>query len=160
MANENLEDEPKGVAGWLAVFVTILGLISPIRIMMSLLLEFGLPWQFDWDPTLTFGWTINVLAIGFSIYLAYQLYVQTSWRIVRFVILGLWVLGIGVPLAVWVFAFISTPDQMEGLLGDFLTDMFRGTIFSGVWTLYLLNSKRVRNTYAKSDGDIIAETFA
>lgn len=34
---------------------------------------------------------------------------------------------------------------------DILGSLFRSIFFAGLWTAYLLRSKRVRNTYAKEE---------
>lgn len=160
MTDDNKQAELKGVAGWLAFLVTVLGLVSPTNKMLDLFNNLGLPWDYDWEPVLTMTWLLNLAAIFFSVYLAYRLFVGRDWQTVRFVIAGVWVISVGTTIAIWAIAYLIAPDELNDEMGVFMGELLRGVVFGTVWTLYLLNSKRVRNTYSDSGHDGIAQTFS
>jgi hypothetical protein len=153
----------RGVGGWLAFLVIILAVLTPLRILVSTLQLYN-------DPTIAaaFGsrWALiqaieiglSVATVLFSWYLAWRLNAVEVWRTVQIVIAGLWILSLGT-LAVEVLAVSLLGGLPLGAMLEAMTvEIVRGFVFSGIWTAYLLKSRRVANTYGDREEEV-AEVF-
>jgi hypothetical protein len=81
-------------------------------------------------------------------YLAWRLVAVHVPGTVRIVVAGLWLLGLGL-VVVEAIAVASTGRvALGGLLSSAFAELAGNGLFCLVWTLYLLKSRRVANTYA------------
>jgi hypothetical protein len=129
-----MKNEPYGVRGWLALFCFTL-IAGPVS---HLILSANLARSMT-DPAELFGlW----LAVGTkfaldlpALYKMMKVYKPSS---VKFAV---WVLWIGGPGLAFLDLAVDLVDE------QFAKRLLWQILIAGVWTLYLLNSKRVRNTY-------------
>lgn len=157
------DSDLRGIGGWLAFLLIVLAVFSPIRIVISTV-------QIYSDPTIAavFGqrWGLvqgveiflSALDIAGFWYVAWRLNSVHVWQSVRIAIAGLWILGLGVMmveiLAVAAIGGIPVGTMLEGGA----VDIARSIVFAGVWSAYLLKSRRVANTYADREENV-AEVF-
>ena len=124
----------EGVHGWLLFFCVILVIISPLANFLEAAKYKNLPWG---------AWILALALEGFSIYAGVEL-----WRVapgaVKKAKAFLWTyLAFTVTGGV---AFLSLSD--EATAKD-LADTLRSVVFFCFWYLYLIRSKRVKNTYCR-----------
>ncbi len=144
--------EYEGVGGWLAFFLVTLGIISPALMIFT-------TWRDLSDPLLplaygdSFGsiqlvaWGITIVTALLCWFVVYRLLRVLKWRSVVIAIVSLWVIALtNTFIGAWA---ISTVAGLP--LADFLkelnVELVRPFIYAGVWTAYLLISRRVANTY-------------
>lgn len=144
-----------GVGGWLAFFIIILAVFSPLRAILATATLHGDPsistaFGDAWGPMITIEWLITAAQIGAFWFVAWRLNSVHEWQSVRVAIAGIWV----VPLVGYVLELAAASFIGGFALGDILPgalpDLGRSIIFGGIWTAYLLRSERVANTYGKS----------
>jgi hypothetical protein len=157
------DSELRGVGGWLAFLVIVLAALTPIRIVVSTLEVYSdpaLPGVFgrNWGLVQAVEIGLSVLSIAFSLYLAWRLNSVHTPRTIRLVIPGLWILSLGVMAAELIVLSILGGLPIDAMAGAVAPELFRGAIFAGVWTAYLLKSERVANTYAEPE-DEVSEVF-
>ncbi len=153
----------RGVGGWLALLIAALGLFTPLRTVFEMI---GL-WSLDASvigltadkviPLQRVGTGFSVLRLAIAFYVAWRLYSVHVPATVRIAIRGLWLLALVTPIAetlVWT-AFLGASDE---LLGSVVVQAVQGTVFAGLWTAYLLRSRRVANTYTPDHDS--ADVFA
>jgi hypothetical protein len=149
-----------GVGGWLALLVLGLVLLGPLRAVTQLsdalsATEVATPQLVAhpiWESYKTWAWAIVISAAALSIFTGARLVVSREASVVKYAIISLWICGplaavaLGVVLPFWAFSEYMTVQ-------DFMADkeLQLGILVSvGVtvlWTVYLTNSKRVRDTY-------------
>ncbi|NLC23472.1 MAG: DUF2569 domain-containing protein [Oxalobacter sp.] len=143
----------QGVGGWLAFLVISMGILSPIYSLYSFFRE-----TTEWHAAAILMLVINLAACGFYVYGAWRLNSRHVWRSVRLAIICLWVGGflatiflllVGLIFGGWAgVASVLSADK----------DGVRQFIYPTVWTLYLLRSVRVKNTYRReSDKEELAQ---
>lgn len=149
--------EVKGVGGWLAFLMISLAILSPLRnffgfyvnviVMEKVKHLAGNPL---WTTYKVIVLVLMVLGCTLLILAAYRLWRDRVWRSVRFAIMAMWLAGVGLDALALVvlfcvfgggFAMVAWQNGIQGVLS--------GMVFPVIWTLYLLRSKRVRNTYRK-----------
>lgn len=142
---ESIEKQPKektqkleGFSGWLAWFG--LGIfVTPIFIFFSMIIE---PETYD-----NLGIFFNILIIIGYIWLIYLM-------VKRRKIFRKWFLGIGT-FQIILIGLIAIGANSESYLysqtelSDINTSAFRTLFYVIIWSLYLWNSKRVKNTFTK-----------
>jgi predicted membrane channel-forming protein YqfA (hemolysin III family) len=143
---------PAGIGGWLAALLVVTGVIAPLfygyLIWFALdaqatLRRFGAEGLPLWSH-LTAMWMLGIakIAIAWSIVGAMLRY-RTPVTI-RFAIAGIWLLSVGATFADCLWLEWVPPDvplwRIAAVLGE-------GLLLAIPATLYLLRSKRVRNTY-------------
>lgn len=146
--------EYEGVGGWLAFFLVTLGVFTPGLLIFTTIREFS-------DPllALAYGETLGTLklavwglAIGTCLiawFAVYRMLRVFNWTSVMITIGTLWLIALlNTFVGAWLIATIA------GLpLGDFLKELniglVRPFIYAGIWTAYLLISRRVANTYRR-----------
>ena len=152
-----MDDELRGVKGWLLTFVIIMAVVSPgwaaIRTYTDLYT--GDAAYLGDLPTFAAIRTLAWATVGFAAlvgwFVAWRLVAIHNWMSVRLAIAGIWLGSVGT-LVIQYFG----ATWFIGLSGDLLLavaepqDFIRPFIFGIVWTSYLLKSERVANTYRES----------
>lgn len=138
------KSELKGVAGWLKVLVIYLKYLYPL---VSLLNALNSTKSTPPDLLVASTW-MTIACIVASFALGNQLQKNHTWKSVRIVFHALWIL----PTVNLIFMFSLLSDYMVqsefnwvGIVGV----LFWSYLWPTVWMLYLMRSKRVRNTYIK-----------
>ena len=159
-----MNGELKGVGGWLAFFILVLAVISPVinSILTYLALYSAemaaLAFTDFWPSIQLFEWSVVGLGALIGWFAAYRLYQVHNWLSVQIAIAAVWIIGLGLSV-LEVFGV----SYFTGLPADLLLsaaqpqDFIRPFIFGIVWTAYLLKSERVANTYR--GGEEQAEVF-
>lgn len=160
MSSYTDSSELKGVGGWLGLFVVILAIISPVRIVIetynilqtdpAIAPQLGIRWQIY----KIFTWSLSLATIVAMLYFAYRLVRIHNRSTVPLVIKGLWFVAI-VPIVLdFIVAAILWPDGIvEGLDATYFVPIFQSLVFSTIWSLYLAKSRRVANTYVDDHTD-------
>lgn len=157
--------EPQGVGGWLIFFVVALGLVSPIVTLVSVVSVVFDPVMADaygagWAAIQIAEWTLAGLSFLGAWYLIWRLIYIRSWRTVRWVISGIWILTVGGGIFELAIVTYFTGIPIGSLLIAMGPTAVRPFIFCAIWTAYFLCSKRVANTYPRHGGqDQLAEVF-
>jgi len=149
-----MDDELKGVKGWLLVFVLIMAVISPGwgAIQAYSALHTGNAVFLAEEPlfvslrNVTWGVVAFTFVIGWIV--AWRLLAIHNWTSVRIAIAGIWLSSVGsvilaYALITWVLGLPA--DALAGEVG--VPQFIRPFIFGLIWTSYLLKSERVANTY-------------
>lgn len=157
--NDPFPDAPKGVGGWLKFFIIILGVFNPIFSLMMTVGEFQSVEQEN--PALLhvdafvhykwFSWGVLLVCCILCIDAAYRLWKKHIWKSVKQAVLTLWIVGPLASAIVSAYICINFGTGAEGQTAAIGGAIFRSLIFAGIWTAYLLRSKRVRNTYPKEE---------
>ena len=159
-------DGPEGIGGWLAFFMIVMALISPVRALVDMLGLYADPaiavgYGESWRVIEIAEWTLFGLVIAGSWYLVWRLSSMRTWKTVRIVVAGIWLLSVGGVLAELVLVTAVTGLPVGSLLQEMGFDAARPILFSAVWTAYFLVSKRVANTYSRHpDEDELANVFS
>lgn len=158
-------DGPVGIGGWLAFFLTTLGVFAPIRIALSAYELFADPriaraYGENWNAIVAAEAVIIALNLAALAFIVWRFFARRNWDTVRIGIAGIWLIPFGVTIvetiAVSAIAGISATE----LLGQTTPDLVRALVYSAVWTAYLLRSVRVANTYPRTpEDDVLAEVF-
>ncbi len=157
--NEKEKPELYGVGGWLLFFWISLVFISPLYSVVSLhgdfiSLEMNMPVLEAiplWEHIKVCYW-INLICCILLIWIAgYRLVKRLEWKSVRLTILVLWLTGPVSVIVTALYFYLIFPPSFDMLINDIFIDFIRSFYYPLIWTLYLLRSKRVRNTYPKPD---------
>jgi hypothetical protein len=145
-----------GVGGWLAFFCIVMGILTPIRVVVAtaaLYADPNIAYAFGerWAIIQGVEWALSIGTIAGAWYLVWRLMKVEVWQTVRIVIAGIWILGLAVPalemlLASWLGGF-----SIAAVAAETGVELIRGLIFAVIWTAYFLRSERVANTYARGD---------
>jgi hypothetical protein len=157
-----LDDERlRGVGGWLAFLCVIFLFLSPARTVITTWMDIGSAEQempalagiAAWQSLKLYAWSIAVLASGLSIYAGWQLNMVHRPSSVRLAIAMLW--GLGPGLVLIDSAILSVAFGVPLMVDPEMTrELARTFVAAGLWTAYLLLSRRVKNTYyADDDGN-------
>jgi hypothetical protein len=160
-------DELGGVGGWLAFFVIIIGIFTPLGQIVAL---FGnlygdpsvaLAYGDNWGAIQVVAWVLTALSIALALFMAYRLLKVETWETVRIVIAGIWALAIVMPAIEFLVVLAVTGMPVRDLFAVTVLDFVRGLVFGTIWTLYFLRSRRVDNTYNRQRDDAeLVERFA
>lgn len=160
-------DDIGGVGGWLAFFVIVMGVLSPLAMIGGNAADlYGDPavaaaYGSAWGSIQAAIWGSIAVGVAICWFICYRLMRVERWSTVRITIGGIWVLAIGLNgFQLLMLSFLSGIP-----LADFVAitavELVRGVIFGMVWTSYFLLSKRVANTYRRDpEGEDLAERFA
>ncbi len=153
----------RGIGGWLALLIALLGIVSPLRTIVEAISLWSLqPGQLgdgvDLLPFQLVETAVILVKLAGSIYVAWRLYAVHRPETVRIAIRGLWLLTIVLSLVEIVLVTLVTGTSIGMLLGRSILVLAQGLIFAGVWTAYLLRSRRVANTYTPDHDS--ADVFA
>jgi hypothetical protein len=153
------DGELRGVAGWLAVFVVIVAVISPIvsvvRVYSALysdpLVAFG--YADSWLAIQAFEWSLVAVCSLAAWFAAYRLVYVRNWMSVKIAIAIIWLIAIGGTAAELAGVAIITRLPVDLILQEGgIGLVVRPFIFCLIWTTYLLRSERVANTYRGGEG--------
>lgn len=149
-----MDDELRGVKGWLLAFVIIIAVVSPgvSAVMVYRELYTGdAVFMADAPIFVTLrnlAWATVAFAAIVGWFVAYRLLAVHNWTSVRIAIAGIWLASVGT-LVLEYFAITwlldLPPEALAGQLGP--QELIRPFIFGLIWTSYLLKSQRVENTY-------------
>ena len=154
MSDYTEERQLKGVGGWLGLLVVILGIISPIRLVLETAVNLDIESDVEqvlgpnWPIYQAITWVVAAITIAGALLLAYRLIYVQRHSTIGFVIKGLWILALTPLLLDVVISLIMFPQFSESLLAPSLVgDIAKSSIFATIWSLYLAKSRRVANTY-------------
>jgi hypothetical protein len=149
-----MDDELRGVKGWLLTFVIIMGVISPAWSIFNVYRELYTG-QMALMPDVplvrqirTFAWILVAVDAAICWLAVYRLVAVHNWLSVQIAIGCIWVGSVGMRIVEYVGV-----TQLTGLsFGDAIAaagaqTVIQPVIFSLIWTAYLLKSQRVANTY-------------
>lgn len=152
-------DAPKGIGGWLAFLIVILTVLHPLINVVMVASEFGrvehenpallqIPAfvQYKW-----FGWGVVLVCCVISIGAGYRLWKTRVWKSVKEAIISIWLIGPFATVVIAAYLFVNFGLAMSGTVVDILGSLSRSLFFAGIWTAYLLRSKRVKNTYIREE---------
>jgi Protein of unknown function (DUF2569) len=147
--------ELKGVGGALGFLVAILVFLSPL---LSTIMTFVqqqeaadfYPELVDgdlWQSAMILDWSMVVLSTILSVLAGILLIKRFKRSTVFVVILLIWFSAVGVGIMSLILGDYILPGSSSGSAAG--ASLGRPIAFSLVWTLYLLISRRVRNTYPR-----------
>jgi hypothetical protein len=145
-----MDDELKGVKGWLLVFVLIMAVISPLINAFMLSRSFNaLPQLGEIFPEVVrFEWILVGILTLIGWFVAWRLVAIHNWMSVRIAIAGIWIGGLGLSAVEFFGVSYFTGVSSDLLIsGTSPAQFIRPVIFGVIWTAYLLKSERVENTY-------------
>ncbi len=149
-----MDDELKGVKGWLLTFVIIIAVVSPLAVLALLMRDlYGDPlvraaYGDLWSSIESFEWGHAILTILAGWFIAWRLVMVHNWLSVKIAIAGIWLIAVGGVLTELLGVALITGVSFGDLLGASAgPGLFRPLVFCGIWTAYLLKSERVANTY-------------
>jgi hypothetical protein len=143
-----------GIGGWLAFFVIIMAVLTPLRTALNIAALFSQP-----ETATIFGdrWPLvrgTEIALGLisvlgGWYLVWRLVKVELWQTVRIVIAGIWILGVGLTLLELLMISLVGGLSAEVVLASAGFAVIQPVIFATIWTAYFLRSERVANTYPR-----------
>lgn len=158
------DSDLRGVGGWLAFFIIVLAIFTPIRVVVTtagiyadpqIALAFG-----DlWGLALAIELGLAALSILIAWFAAWRLNSVHVWRSVRIAIAAIWTLAVPLTLIEFTAVSLLLGVPISAIAAEAGTDVVRGLIFCAIWTAYLLRSRRVANTYGGRE-DEVGEVFA
>jgi hypothetical protein len=159
-------DGDRGVGGWLAFFLVTLGIIGPLVFLATgyaALSDPAMPIAYGsvWPTLLTAEIILIAVILALNWFVVWRFLRVFNWTSVRIGIAALWILA---PLSVFgealLVSWIARIDFALLLEMSSSAEQFRPFVYATVWTLYLLLSKRVRNTYSgTADEEVMTEVF-
>ncbi|MEY4268847.1 MAG: hypothetical protein RLZZ58_63 [Pseudomonadota bacterium] len=157
---EQEKDALYGVGGWLLFLVVIIGIISPLRVLVETAANLNIDDATaaslgpNWGTYVGLTWVIAALSVVGAIWLAWRLYKVHTPQTLKIAKVGLWALAFAPSLADMATSALLFPDIMGAYFGgDFAIQFAKLFVFPTVWTLYLFKSRRVANTYGGAEKD-------
>lgn len=146
-----------GVRGWLllvAVMLVLGPVIGAIRIGADFL---GAESRYPvlqalpmWEDFKAAMWCAEAVIAALSLWAGWGLMRGAHWAVVRRAVLVVWVTG---PVGTLVMGYaipLLTLGESSARQPLFIGSLFASLLGAGVWTAYLLKSRRVRNTYPRT----------
>ena len=141
----------QGIGGWL-ILMGIGQVLGPLQILSGMISEYGslpdgmfarIPAAFVGDAALRLGF------VGFLVYTAF-LFFNKRAAFPRMFIIS-YIVGLVLPFAVaaWVSATSGVSTMGNLATSDFLWTYLPGAAVGAIWVSYVLNSKRVANTFVE-----------
>ena len=157
------DSDPVGVRGWLLFFVLALALFSPLMAlagMVTVLTDPEVAFSFGeaWPAVLTMEWALFAASVAGLWFLAWRLVYVRNPATVRIVVAGIWIVAVGGLFAEFALIAAIAGIPIGLMIPEAGTEIVRPFVFCTIWTLYLLRSRRVDNTYRRSP-DRVAEVF-
>ena len=158
-SNPTASPELVGVGGWLAFLVVSLSFIGPLVTLGRTATDIaeversnpGVSASSEWSSMVAMAWIYTAIYCIISIFAGYRLYNHHVPKTVQIVIACLWIAGPGLTI---IGLILIGSDQAA------ITDLVRSSITAGIWSAYLLISKRVKNTYSdRHPNSQLAATF-
>ena len=146
-----------GIGGWLAFFIITLGLNALASLLLAAMAAVAL-FGGATAPLGGSAYAVVLLLLALVRTGGYAFLVWLmNWRQVdttpRRVIIGLWVLALGLACIDVTAALLLTEVDARSLGYALGVDLVRPLIYAALWTAYLLRSERVANTYTADDPD-------
>jgi len=162
----NGDGELRGIGGWLAFFLVVMGVFSPLRVAVTLWTnlyedpQVAAAYGANWPTLELVEWIIAGLTVAGCWFVVGRMILVKNWTSVRIAIVGIWVLAIGTIFVELVAVSWIAGIPMEQLTAGIVLEIARPVFFCLIWTGYLLKSVRVANTYNR-DGLAVeaAEVF-
>ena len=155
-----------GVGGWLAFFVIILAVFTPLRVLATIGLDlYGDPsvasfYADSWGAIQAFEWSVAIVTIASAWFLVWRLMKVETWQTVRLVIGGIWLLSVGLTFVELIGVSLIGGLPLGKMIAEIGAELVRPFFFSILWTAYFLRSRRVANTYVREpDQDDVSEIF-
>jgi hypothetical protein len=158
------DSDLRGVGGWLAFFIIVLAILTPIRVVIATAGIYSDP-----QIALAFGdrwWLAQAIELGLAAvnllgawYIAWRLNSVHVWQSVRIAIAGIWILAVPLTLVELIAVALLLGISVADIAAESAADLVRGLLFCLIWTAYLLKSRRVANTYGEDEGEV-GEVFA
>lgn len=142
-------DGPRGIGGWL-ILMAIGQVTGPFYILSGMFKEWsslpaGIAAQY---PTAVLG--DYGMRIAYTIFLVYVAYLFFNKR-VEFPRMFVWTYAISLAIPFAIGIWVSTTSAINTLpnlaTSDFIYPYLGTIVVGGIWTAYVLNSRRVRNTF-------------
>ena len=156
-----MNDDLRGVNGWLLFFVIIMTAISPIAVIVLVLRDlYGNPLVASaygdlWQSIELFEWSHTAVIILACWFVAWRLVFVHNWTTVKITITAIWLIAVGGVLTEMAGVSLISGIPMGELLGASIgPELFRPIIFCVLWTSYFLKSERVRNTYRGVEDEV------
>jgi hypothetical protein len=162
-----MDNELRGVRGWLAVLVAVLFVIRPLLLLFSTLAELsaaesanaalaGMP---TWGTAKAITWIFAALQIFCCAAGGWLLMRRFKASTVTIVIALLWFCGPLLSLAG--SAAIAVALRLDFSSAIAPSELAKYLFFAIIWTTYLKRSVRVRNTYSEdTELEQLGDTFA
>ena len=150
--------KPYGLKGWLMLFWISLVFINPLYAVTSLntdilSMEANLPGLENvpvWGNLKAYCWIHTICSVAILWAAGFYLCRRYEWRSVQISILAIWLAG-PVSIILTGFGFYMMFGSLFAMMGRLLPEEFLASlIYPAIWTLYLLKSERVQNTYRKT----------
>lgn len=149
-------DEPRGIGGWLIVFLVLVGVLSPTASIIRTLSEVyvaGFGFGDISRPLMIIDIAHFAASLALHWYIVWRLLAYRVRRTVPIVIAGLWMLSVGlVLLKIVAEAMILGRNTLPTYPAAWLANI-PPVIWSMIWTAYFLRSRRVANTYPRDAVD-------
>jgi hypothetical protein len=149
-----MDDELRGVKGWLLTFVIIISVISPLAVIVFVMRDlYGDPlvaaaYGNLWSTVETFEWSHTAVVIAACWFVAWRLLFVQNWMSVKITIGAIWLIAVGGVLSELGGVSLITGIPMGMLLDASIgPELIRPIVFCLIWTAYFLKSERVQNTY-------------
>ena len=148
---EKLDEDIRGIGGWLLVFVILLMLVGPALAGLSIIAELQAAavdepeWAttIDYEDALIGAWFVwgftTLLAMIAGLLLIFRRKPSSVWTTISI----LWIIGPTLNLLL----LLDSYSVGESITAESWVGMVRSLIPAGIWTAYLLLSDRVANTY-------------
>ena len=152
-------DGPTGIGGWLAFYLVTLGIISPLATGINLYANlYGDPatGQFygeSWPALQVTTLAVNFLLLAAVFYTVWRFFFRRNWKTVRTAIALMWTMAVLAPLLEVAIVAVLSGVGPGALISIMLADLVKPMIYALIWTLYLLRSTRVANTYPRQEPD-------
>lgn len=150
-------DAPKGIGGWLIFLIIVLSVLNPLANIGMLaaelrrveqetpyLLQIPVFIHYKW-----FSWALVLICSVIGIVAGYTLWKKHVWKSVRQAIIAIWIMGPLATVLIALYIYMNFGSMAVEAGGEIVGSLVRSLVFAGIWTAYLLRSKRVRNTYTK-----------
>ena len=156
-----MNDELRGVKGWLLTFVIIMAVISPVWSAINVYRELYtgdaayLPDLPQVVQVRTFAWALIGVRAAIGLFVAWRLLTIWNWRSVEIAIVGIWLVSVGTTIA----QYIGIGAITGASFGDLMAEggpraIIQPIGFGLIWTAYLLKSERVANTYRGVEDEV------
>lgn len=157
---------PRGIGGWLGFFLITLGVIAPLRILLTAYGLFSDPqiaaaYGERWTMLVSVEAVLIVLNLGALGFLVWRFFAHRTWQTVRICVAGIWLIPIVITVLETLAVTLIGGVPAGPLITQMMPDMAKALVYATLWTAYLLRSVRVANTYPREDADEaeLAEVF-
>ena len=165
MAYTDDESGPRGVGGWMVLFLFGFAFFSPISLVFGTYRNIYAAPGLDtllgdnWVPYQIFEWSLVVMALVLIAAVVWRLFNVQTPATVRLTVAAIPILAFGI-LLLDIVGSLALIDIDPNLLFEGVgPDMLRGAAYTAIWCTYFLVSKRVRNTYYGLADTEAAEVF-